>query len=393
MSDPDIGHLSEPTALRLDGAASRARLLLGSRGGGESSDAAAIESSRTRVGPPGNADVQAIRRQLMHARKSDTPRAAIAGRDEAAEVTAIATALVERARTVMTALESGASTGSIDLADAVALESVIRTRGRPALRILGDEVESLSSDKHPGSGFWRPLLNDHEAQLAQVANVTGAVMARDKLTGAPPWVQGTAWLIKPDLAITNRHVVFPPSPGVRLAKRQPAKATEARIKDDFELVLDFAFDDGPARNIQRLVTGIPYVAEERDPVDVAILQLAPAASVASPLELALAPNVARQLYVIGHPGPIPDVPDKVLAVFGTPNGRKRVCFGELMPADTVGPGEFGHDASTIGGFSGSCVLAFTSSSVVALHYYGDPLRGNRAITAATLRSHLIAAYL
>jgi hypothetical protein len=52
-----------------------------------------------------------------------------------------------------------------------------------------------------------------------------------------------------------------------------------------------------------------------------------------------------------------------------------------------------HDASTIGGYSGGCVLPFLTNEVVGLHYYGDPLTGNRAFTAAALRAHPVAKFL
>jgi V8-like Glu-specific endopeptidase len=367
---------------------SRARSLLGAPPGGAAS---ATESSGRRIGPPDDTDAQAIARQLRQA--AAATNAPVAGRDIVTESDRLAASIVERARAVMAELENGASLGSIDDEGAAALESVIRTRGRPALAVEGNRIEALDADKHPGSGFWRTALDDHEAQLVLVANATGAVTVVDTVTGKGPWVQGTAWLIKPDLVVTNRHVVFPPAAeGVRLAKRVAERPTEALIKGDYKVSIDFAFDDGPARTINCAVTGVPYVSAEGDAVDIAMLRITPVAGV-SALSVATASSATKQLYVFGHPGRLTNVPDDVAAVFGTPNGRKRVSFGERMDADPARPGEIAHDASTIGGFSGGCVLAFGSPDVTALHYYGDPVQGNRAITAATLRAHAVAAYL
>ena len=366
--------------LRLDETAARARRLLAS--GPAAGLARATESSYARVGPPGPRDVQAIAQQLKLARATTQPTTTDPDR--------LATSLVERAQAAMTAIESGASLGSIGDSDAIALESVIRTRGRPALAIEGPRIEGLDPRKHPGSSFWSIPLNDHEMELIQVASVTGAVTVRDMLTGAPAQVRGTAWLIRPDLAMTNRHVVFPET-GVRFAKRVAGQPTAAAIKTDFDVMLDFAFDDGPPRTERRHVTEVPYVSEEGDQVDVAILQLAGTSSASPPLSLAGAASASKQVYLFGHPGPVALVPDDVQAVFGNPNGRKRVCFGELMAADPR-PGELVHDASTIGGFSGGCVLTFGSTDVSGLHYYGHPVRGNRAITAQALRTHAVAAF-
>jgi hypothetical protein len=113
----------------------------------------------------------------------------------------------------------------------------------------------------------------------------------------------------------------------------------------------------------------------------------------APLSLAVETFDSDQLYVIGHPGRMRNVPEEVLAVFGTPNERKRVSFGELLDPDAERPSEILHDASTIGGYSGGCVLGFGSPAVVALHYYGDPINGNRAITAEALKAHAVTRFL
>ena len=292
----------------------------------------------------------------------------------------------------MKQLENGASAGSIADADAIALESVIRTRGRPALAIEGPRIQAIDSARHPGSDFWRIPLNDHEFELVRVAGAAGAVTFRDLVTGADAQVRGTAWLIRADLVVTNRHVIFPDT-GPRLAKRAAGRPTEAALKADYELMIDFAFDDGPARANRCLVTGVPYISEDNDPVDVAILRIATTPADGTPLTVARAAGTSKQLYLFGHPGKLNGVPEEVQAVFGTPDGRKRVCFGELMAPDPAHPSEMVHDASTIGGFSGGCVLTFGATDVGALHYYGDPVRGNRAITAQTLLAHAVGAFL
>jgi hypothetical protein len=118
-----------------------------------------------------------------------------------------------------------------------------------------------------------------------------------------------------------------------------------------------------------------------------------AQKLSAPLTLMTASDEYQYIYVIGHPGRMPNVPDRVLAVFGTPDERKRVGFGETMEPGTPRPNEIVYDASTIGGFSGGCVLPFLKNEVIGLHHYGDPLSGNRAFTAAALRAHAVAKLL
>jgi hypothetical protein len=370
----------------MDDAAVRARALFGKKPTADGP--AATESSNARTGPPDQRDVTAIARQLQSVGVvGGVPGVA----DRAQHMERLATALVEQAQAAVDALESGASAGSLSDAQMVALESVIRTRGRPALKVEDGGLEALDETRHPGSGFWRIPVADNEGQLLRVAASTGAVMAR-VLAGGAPIVCGTAWLIAPNLLMTNRHVLFPPA-GTALAKRNPQRVTEADLTPGIELFIDFAHEEGTARDGKAAITAVPFVAEDADPVDVAILRIAAPPAGASTLRLVTSADVSRQLFLVGHPGVLAAVPADVQAVFGTPNGRKRVCFGEKLAATAALPGVMGHDASSIGGFSGACVLAFGSAGVSALHYYGDPARGNRAITADALRAHPVAAFL
>jgi hypothetical protein len=384
----------ERIAARFERVAPRARRMLStvSVGMGQEAAPGALEGARPRLGPPDEEDARAIAVQLRQSRPRTPPVSPVAGRDPMREADAIATQLVAQARAIMSMLDSGAPDCAINGEDVVALESVMRARGRPALCVEGERIEAIDPERHPGSGFWRSFIDDYETNLIKVASATGAVVVHDRFGKSKPWVQGTAWLVSGDLVITNRHVLFPPLNGMRLARRRPGAMTTARFKSDLKVTIDFAFDNGPTRTVCRPVVDVPFVSEERDPVDVAVIRIAtsPAATLKPPA-LALATNTfdSDQLYVVGHPGRMPNVPEEVLAVFGTPNERKRMSFGELMDPDPSQPNEILHDASTIGGYSGGCVLGFDSPSVVALHYYGDPANGNRAITVAALRAHAV----
>jgi V8-like Glu-specific endopeptidase len=92
------------------------------------------------------------------------------------------------------------------------------------------------------------------------------------------------------------------------------------------------------------------------------------------------------LFVVGHPGLMLQVPNEVQAVFGNPDGRKRVSFGKRLGAGGR-IGVLGHDASTVGGYSGGPVVGIKGDGVAGLHYYGDPVNGNLAVTADALRAH------
>ena len=340
-----------------------------------------------RTGPPDQRDADAIARQLRLTATADL--SGLTG--DQAHLDRLAASLVEEAHAVVEALDAGASLGSFSDAQMVALESVMRTRGRPALAIEDDELEALDDERHPGSGFWRIPVNDHEEQLLRVASAAGAVLVRDRAMGGASLVIGTAWLIAGDRVVTNRHVLLPPM-GTALVDRTPQRSTEASLKPNIELVVDFAHQRGTARPATVAVVDVPFIAESADPIDVAVLRIAASPAGRTPLRLTDAVPVSRQLFLVGHPGLLTAVPKDVQAVFGTPDGHKRVCFGEVLSGDAAA-GEVAHDASTIGGFSGACVQAFGGTGVSALHYYGDPIRGNRAVTSGALRAHGVAAFL
>lgn len=388
MSDRSIPSLD----LRLERAAPRARRFLAPRPAG-SAESTGQEGAGPRLGMPDEEDARLIARKLRQAAPAAT---SLAGRDAAREADALAGTLVARARDAMLRLLGGAVDGALGAGEAQALEAVLHMRGRPALRVEGPRLESLDPVKHPGSEIWRSFLDDHEAALARVAGSTGAVRVRDRLAGATPWVQGSAWLAGGDRVVTNRHVLFPPPGGQRLARRRPGEPTAARLREQLEVQVDFAFDNGSPRAAALNVVEILYVSEEADPVDVAVLRLAVPMPELRPPPLILARTEfdADQLYVVGHPGRIATdlVPEAIQAVFGSPDERKRVSLGELMDPLAARPHDLVHDASTIGGYSGGCVLGLLTQEVAGLHYYGDPESGNRAVLSTALLAHPVARF-
>ncbi|MBR1188556.1 serine protease [Bradyrhizobium sp. AUGA SZCCT0160] len=350
----------------------------------------AHESAQFRKGPPDEIDRRAIAALIEADRASRGP---LPGqRDGVAEATA--TSLLSLARETVARLNDG-SFDTLSNANLAALEAVLSTRGRPALNVEGNRLESIDLTKHPGSGFWRTFVEEKEPNLIRAAGATGALVVRDRSSTLGTWVAGTAWLIKPDLAMTNRHVLFPDEPGIALAERIPGAKTSARIATGVEVLIDFAFDSGTAREKKYAGVDVPFVSAENDPIDAALIRVNPiGAAFAQPLVLAATTPSSKYMYVVGHPGRVAaaELTQDIQAVFGNPDGRKRVSLGELMPSGGAFPNDILHDASTIGGYSGACVLCFDRCEVAGLHYHGTFLDGNRAIPAEALRRHDLARF-
>lgn len=362
-----------PAAGQLEASGARRSSLGLERGG--------LESGSAPGGGPADRDVRAIANRLMATRASE-------GRlISSAEAEGIARTIVSNANGALLKLDAGAPDGALNQSEMIALEAVVHVRGRPAVKVLSEGLEDIGV--YPEAETWKLLADEHFSNLWTVVSATAAVRVSDKLiANRPPWVQGTAFLVSPDLALTNRHVLFPPDGGVRIARRFPG-TTKARMKGDYEVLLDFAFDNGAARQIVYRIVDVPFVAGDADPVDAALLRVE---RVQGPEPKVLA--VSRtdvfdidRLYIVGHPGYLESVPDDIMAVFGRPDERKRVSFGELMDPATPEQTHIVHDASTVGGYSGAAVVGFAAPEVRALHYWGDSKSGNRAIPADAIIKH------
>lgn len=350
----------------LENTARRMRMMLG-----DSRKNTFHEASLPTRGLPSAADADAIGRRLkQHSRISHQ------------EAQALALHLVAIANVGMQRLDEGAQEWQLSDHELSAFEAVIQVRGRPALRVEQDDLEDL--DLHPGSEFWATHVDLHRKRLEQANGATGAVRVRDAWGNV--WGQGTAFLIGPDLVLTNRHVLSPPDNGQPLVQRLPG-TTQAQLKDGLTLTIDFAFER--TRQGQRCyrVLDVPFLAAPDDPVDAALVRIE---AVLDSAPLMISRDSVEQLdhlYVIGHPGRVVMADDRINAVFGNLDDCKRLSFGRKFALDGFDPPELVHDASTYGGYSGGPVFGFDELRVRALHYWGDPRVGNRAISATALQRH------
>ena len=358
---------NEQAGGRLELTGARARMLL------DPPDVSALESSGGKSGPPNDRDAKLIANRIsIHSSMGS------------ASAMAVSEEIVDRARTALVHLQQSNNASGLSDTDALALESVMHVRGRPAIRVLAKGLESL--EYHPGSEFWQEFIGLFESQIVSVAAVTGAVLVTSFSTGNSPWVQGSAWLNAADRVVTNRHVLAPPSGDGRLID-EAKEGGRTHLRTGYSLAIEFAADNREEpKRIQRRVIDVLYVAKPRDPVDIAVLAIEPYDE-QRPLQLAnVSARPPKNLFVVGHPGLLAEIPYAVRAVFGNPDGKKRVSFGKLLD-NVAREAEIAYDASTIGGYSGGPVVGIGDDAVAGLHYLGDPVTGNLAISAEAIRRH------
>jgi endonuclease G len=255
------------------------------------------------------------------------------------------------------------------------LETIVLRVGRPVLAIVQGAARLEFSDAE--SEIWRSRLEAVRDNLQRAIRSVGRV----ELDGHPQfaWV-GTAWVVAPDILLTNRHVAreFGRRSGQGFTFRsgffgQPMRAA-VDFLEEIEHTASFAVP----------VAEILHIEEDSGP-DLALLRIEPssgAVELPEPILLSeSAPEEAQQIAVIGYPARDSRVPDQALmqSIFGDVYDKKRLAPGQIMRATSD---VMLHDCSTLGGNSGSVVLDLATGQAVGLHFAGRFLEANFAVPAS-----------
>ncbi|MGC1974785.1 MAG: DNA/RNA non-specific endonuclease [Pseudolabrys sp.] len=248
------------------------------------------------------------------------------------------------------------------------LEAIVLPRNRPVALVRGDSYDDLD-------GPWVSLNDDViKKRIAPLLPLIGRV----EVPSSPilPYA-GTGFVVGQGLIATNRHVAQLFSQGRGLTIRY--RAGDAAI--DFKRQIDAPDDDRTAYLSVRAVEMIhPYwdmalLRVDDLPTD-RMLRL----SVKSPEEL-----VDHNVVVIGYPAR-DERNDVALQdrVFNRTYNVKRLQPGVIRARAKIQSFEntvnaLTHDASTLGGNSGSAVIEVESGEVVALHFAGEYLKANYAV--------------
>jgi V8-like Glu-specific endopeptidase len=255
------------------------------------------------------------------------------------------------------------------------LEVIVRTDGsRPSFMVRNGEPDRTTSPL----GTWGSTLDDSAELLRAAIACVGRI---DDPSGTQGF-QGTGILVQENLVITNRHVL-------QAIADQSADGSW-KLKPD--IAIDFGHEFRAQDSLRRReIKGVVFAGAKRikanaidhSKVDVALLELAPAAEPPDQvLALDLAPDWGQQetgVFIIGYPGnpgPFGDSPTLLEKLFKSTYGHKRLAPGLVTTAaDQLAQSPrrwtLGHDATTLGGNSGSAVVVIGREIVTAgLHYGG-----------------------
>lgn len=269
--------------------------------------------------------------------------------------------------------------------EVTALHALVHLVARPALRVLDGDVPAI-----PDS--WRRLDGARSVVRIRLRGI-GRLDTHDRVP------QGTGWFVAPDLLATNNHVAaalcgFSPHAITDWRQRlERAVPTQNRLwADDPRLrpVWDPGDSPGPSDTAAGRVTSIMMTHPSLDMAFLSVEGVQVSDQLVLPL--ASAPSgeaIDLDYYVAGYPAVLDRQvahlhPVLVDLLFG---GSDEIVHKRVSPGGLIGlaSSEAEHDASTLGGSSGSPVIDLTTHRVVGLHHSGVYGRQNHAVALWTIQ--------
>lgn len=280
------------------------------------------------------------------------------------------------------------------------LEALVKLHGRPALPVLAD---NRIDPEDPRIGDWL-ILGDAAPFSSQLAAV-----GRIDLDGSHV---GTGWVAAPGLIVTNRHVleelaeefrtasgtrwVFRRTPTINFASAGTGAATAFRLTDVVATGADRIDGRVVFRHLDFVVLAVESTNAAGTPLPQPLALLSDPAWSTAKTQVLLAGYPARpSSAALRDPvtgAPLRDVITRLTELYGYSFSRKYLSPGEIETAAGKVPGDSrnwvcAHDATTLGGSSGSWMLHLGDpGAVIGLHFGGGTLQANYAHSLAAVRA-------
>ena len=265
-------------------------------------------------------------------------------------------------------------------AEVEAMHAFVHLVARPSLAVVDGRTPGIPVP-------WKALDSAH----AFVRRRLDGVGRLDRHDGA---TCGTGWFVTPELLVTNRHVVAAllsiPLAGNwkgELADAKDAANATWRQSPGARPVWDPGDAPPTDGGVQGRVTEIVGLHPVHDLALLAVEGVADAEDRVLRISAeAPDPIDGAEVYVPGYPvvgSGLGLHPALLKILFGGPSATvvKRLAPGRLMKLDG---NKLRHDATTLGGSSGSPMLSLSSHRAVGLHYSGAYAKRNSAVPLWTL---------
>ncbi|PCD64783.1 hypothetical protein CO648_27530 [Rhizobium phaseoli] len=282
----------------------------------------------------------------------------------------------------------------------IVTEALVRLKGRPAFKVEDGAISS----KHAEFTDWSALLTAAKQYLPALC----ASVGRIDVAGAHV---GTGWVAGPGLVVTNRHVAEAIADVV--VKR--GSGSKWFMRDG--VTINFS-DNGRGNELRFKVKGVAAAGDAQigRSVDFAHLDMVvldvetenTTAKLPATVGLTGDPGEAATLQdiaVVGYPAR-PDrsaledpsgkeatetIGGRLAMIFGLDYGRKYFSPGTIVQAagGVKADGNhwiFSHDATTLGGSSGSAIITFSNDlPILGLHFAGQVMTANYAHSLAAVK--------
>lgn len=258
---------------------------------------------------------------------------------------------------------------------AVRMEAIVRRFGRPPILVRnGTYVD-------PPSRTLRDQLKPHRKRIdAAIARVGRVEFVFHQM----PW-GGTGWLVDKNIIVTNRHVAELVAEADGRGRFRFRQSPIGRV---YGAKIDFREEHGSPISKEVPVVHVRFLASRTQP-DIALLEINGEMELPQPIQLSSqAVKAGQDIGVIGYPAddPLRNAPEDIARYFGDIFDVKRFAPGDITQASS--DGIVMHDATTLGGNSGSLLFDLQTGDAVGLHFAGEYLTGNYAVDAATIKATL-----
>lgn len=260
------------------------------------------------------------------------------------------------------------------------LEAIIERFTRPVY-LVQNSTFGPPSDDFDNSEFISERLETARSSIESVIPSAGRI---DLVNHRMAWV-GTGWMVASGVIVTNRHV----------AEEFASASGDTFVFDEnfdgtfVEANIDFRHEHRRPDVARFAVTRVLWI-EPRGSFDVALLEVAETDAKGDPrppiVELLddedIAKSIDRWVGVVGYPARDSrnDLQHQQRIFDGIYNVKR------LSPGKVTGVSDLTieHDATTLGGSSGGCVIDLESGRALAIHFGGRQSEDNFGVKASDL---------